>query len=56
MGGTIMVLPREGLKSEFGEPLQYDKVFYVGENDFYIPKDDKGQYKNYNTLMVNVRS
>ncbi len=51
MSGCIMVLPREGLKNELGESLKYDKVFYVGENDFYIPKDAEGQYKNYNTLM-----
>jgi len=51
MSGAIMVLPREGLANEHGESLPYDKVFYVGENDFYIPRDDKGQFKNYNTLM-----
>jgi len=26
MSGTIMVLPRDGLKDELGEPLSYDKV------------------------------
>jgi len=51
MSGTIMVLPRDGLKDELGEPLSYDKVYYVGENDFYIPKDQSGHYKDYGTLM-----
>jgi nitrite reductase (NO-forming) len=47
MSGTIMVLPRDGLKNEKGEPLHYDKVFYVGENDFYIPRDEEGNFKTY---------
>ena len=47
MSGTIMVLPREGLKDEKGQPLTYDKVFYVGENDFYIPRDEDGNFKTY---------
>lgn len=51
MSGTIMVLPRDGLKNDLGEALSYDKVFYIGENDFYIPKDKNGNYKNYDTLM-----
>ena len=51
MSGCIMVLPKEGIKNELGQSLEYDKIFYVGENDFYIPKDNNGQYKNYKTLM-----
>ena len=47
MSGAIMVLPRQGLSNEKGEPLKYDKVFYIGENDFYIPRDEKGKYKTY---------
>jgi nitrite reductase (NO-forming) len=47
MSGTIMVLPRDGLKNEKGEPLQYDKVFYIGENDFYVPRDEKGNFRTY---------
>ena len=42
-----MVLPRDGLKNEKGEPLTYDKVFYIGENDFYIPRDEDGNFKTY---------
>ena len=49
MSGTIMVLPRDGLKNEKGEPLKYDKIFYVGENDFYIPRDEEGNFKSYET-------
>ena len=47
MSGTIMVLPRDGLKNEKGEPITYDKVFYIGENDFYIPRDEDGNFKTY---------
>jgi nitrite reductase (NO-forming) len=50
MHGTVMVLPRDGLKDETGKPLHYDKVFYIGENDLYVPKDENGKYKTYETL------
>ena len=33
-----------------GRPLRYDKIFYVGESDFYIPRDETGAYKTYETL------
>jgi nitrite reductase (NO-forming) len=49
MHGTVMVLPRDGLKDGDGKPLHYDKVFYIGENDLYVPKDEKGKYKTYET-------
>lgn len=50
MSGTIMVLPRDGLKDHEGKALRYDRVFYVGENDFYVPRDADGNYKTYETL------
>ncbi|MGB3831819.1 MAG: copper-containing nitrite reductase [Mesorhizobium sp.] len=50
MSGTIMVLPREGLKDENGKPLKYDRIFYIGENDFYIPRDENGKFRNYASL------
>jgi nitrite reductase (NO-forming) len=49
MSGTIMVLPRDGLKDEKGEPLRYDRVYYVGENDFYVPRDEDGNFKSYDS-------
>lgn len=51
MNGAIMVLPRDGLKDENGKDVEYDKAFYIGEQDFYIPKDDQGNYKTYGTPM-----
>ena len=42
MSGAIMVLPRNGLSDHNGAPVRYDRVFYIGENDFYLPKDADG--------------
>lgn len=50
MSGTIMVLPRDGLKDHEGNPLTYDRLFYVGENDFYVPRDAEGNFKKYDSL------
>jgi nitrite reductase (NO-forming) len=47
MNGAIMVLPREGLKDGVGKPLKYDRVFYIGEQDFYVPRDTDGTFKSY---------
>jgi nitrite reductase (NO-forming) len=50
MHGTVMVLPRDGLKDGDGKPLHYDKIFYIGENDLYLPKDEKGKFRTYDSL------
>ncbi|WP_240201754.1 copper-containing nitrite reductase [Pseudomonas sp. PDNC002] len=47
MNGAIMVLPRDGLKDRAGKPLGYDKVVYIGEQDFYVPRDKDGKFKRY---------
>ncbi|MCC6921171.1 MAG: nitrite reductase, copper-containing [Alphaproteobacteria bacterium] len=47
MSGVLMVLPRDGLKDAHGRHLHYDRVYTVGENDLYIPKDANGAYKSY---------
>ena len=47
MNGAIMVLPRDGLKDGQGKALKYDKVYYVGEQDFYVPRDANGKFKRY---------
>lgn len=52
MNGAIMVLPRDGLKDANGKPLRYDKAFYIGEQDFYVPKDKKGNYKRFDSPVV----
>jgi len=47
MNGAIMVLPRDGLKDAAGRPVRYDRAYYIGEQDFYIPRDESGAYKQY---------
>jgi nitrite reductase (NO-forming) len=47
MNGAIMVLPRDGLKDRDGKPLRYDKSYYIGEQDFYVPKDANGKYQKF---------
>ena len=47
MNGAVMVLPRDGLKDRNGNPIKYDKAYYIGEQDFYVPKDSNGNYKEY---------
>ena len=50
MNGAIMVLPRDGLKDPQGNSLSYDRVYYVGEQDFYVPKDEDGNYRTYESI------
>lgn len=47
MTGAIMILPREGLKDDQGRSVRYDRAYYVGENDFYVPRDEEGNFKKY---------
>lgn len=49
MNGTMMVLPRDGLKDKDGNQLTYDKLVYVGEQDYYLPRDENGEFKSYET-------
>ncbi len=41
------MLPRDGLKDDRGQPVSYDRIYYIGESDHYIPKDEKGNYKRF---------
>ncbi len=47
MNGAVMVLPRDGLKDRDGNPLHYDTIAYIGEQDYYLPKDENGDFKTY---------
>jgi nitrite reductase (NO-forming) len=49
MNGAIMVLPRDGLKDAEGNPLRYDSIAYFGEQDYYLPRDENGDFKLYDT-------
>jgi len=50
MSGAVMVLPRNGLDDGNGHPLHYDRIYYIGENDFYVPRDASGKYKTYESV------
>jgi len=50
MNGVIMVLPRDGLKDNQGNRVSYDKAYYIGEQDFYVPQNANGSYKKYTSL------
>jgi len=49
MNGAIMVLPRDGLKGKGGVPITYDRANYVGEQDYYLKRDEDGEYIKYET-------
>jgi nitrite reductase (NO-forming) len=52
MSGAIMVLPKEGLKDAKGNAVTYDRAYYIGEQGWYVPKDENGKYKRYaNPIM-----
>jgi nitrite reductase (NO-forming) len=43
------VLPRNGLTDEAGKPLHYDRIYYIGEQDMYVPRDKDGKFKTYDS-------
>ena len=47
MNGAVMVLPREGLSDRDGSAIRYDRAYYVGEQDLYVPRDAEGNFKRY---------
>jgi len=47
MNGAVMVLPRDGLKDKDGNALPYDEIAYIGEQDYYLPRNADGTYKTY---------
>ena len=51
MNGAIMVLPRDGLRNDKGKQVTYDKAYFIGEQDYYLPKDENGKYKEYPKLV-----
>jgi nitrite reductase (NO-forming) len=42
--GALLVLPREGLRDGYGNPIRYDRAFYFGEQDYYVPKNPDGSW------------
>ncbi len=54
MNGAVMVLPRDGLKDAKGNPYAYDKAYFIGEQDYYIPRDEQGTFKKYEMAGENM--
>jgi len=55
MNGAIMVLPKDGLKDENGNPVTFDRAYYIAEQDYYIPKDKDGKTKNIATVQQSIQ-
>ncbi|HUZ58667.1 MAG TPA: copper-containing nitrite reductase [Hanamia sp.] len=55
MNGAIMVLPRGGLKDENGNPITFDKAYYIVQQDYYLPKDKDGKVINYATPQESIQ-
>jgi nitrite reductase (NO-forming) len=53
MNGAIMVLPRDGLKDAAGNPFTYDRAYFIGEQDYYIPRDENGDFIKYEAAGEN---
>ncbi|MCX7087562.1 MAG: copper-containing nitrite reductase [Methylococcales bacterium] len=54
MSGVLMVLPRDGLKDHKGNPIHYDRAYYIGEQSYYLPKDANGKYKHYDSILASL--
>jgi nitrite reductase (NO-forming) len=54
MNGAVMVLPRDGLKDAAGKHYHYDRAYFIGEQDYYIPKDETGSYIKYDAPGANM--
>jgi len=48
--GGILVLPREGLRDGYGNPIHYDRAFYFGEQDYYVPMNPDGTSRRFNSF------
>jgi nitrite reductase (NO-forming) len=54
MNGAILVLPRDGLRDAKGQPVRYDRAYYIGEQDFYLPRDAAGHYTRYGSPLAEM--
>ena len=54
MNGAITILPKDGLKDKDGNRISYDKAYYIGGQDFYLPKDEQGNYKRFSAPVMGM--
>jgi nitrite reductase (NO-forming) len=52
--GGILVLPREGLRDANGNPVRYDRAFYFGEQDYYIPMNEDGTSARFDNFLLQM--
>jgi nitrite reductase (NO-forming) len=52
MNGAILVLPRDGLKDNYGKTVKYDRAYYIGEQGWYLPQDENGKFKRYDSPIA----
>lgn len=52
--GGILVLPREGLRDGYGDPVRYDRAYYFGEQDYYVPMNDDGTSRRYGSYALQM--
>ena len=55
MNGAIMVLPRGGLKDENGNPVKFNRAYYIAEQDYYLPKDSNGKTLDIATPQESIQ-
>ena len=49
MNDAIMEPPREGLRDPEGNPIRFDRAYYIGEQDYCLPQDGNGGFVRYDT-------
>jgi nitrite reductase (NO-forming) len=54
MNGVVLILPRDGLKDGNGHVLRYDRAYYIGEQDYYLPKGKDGSFKRYPNPLASL--
>lgn len=54
--GGILVLPREGLRDGYGAPIRYDRAFYFGEQDYYVPMNSDGTSRRFGSFAEQMGS
>jgi len=52
--GALLVLPREGLRDGYGDPIRYDKAFYFGEQDYYVPMQANGTSQRFDNFALQM--
>jgi nitrite reductase (NO-forming) len=52
--GGLLVLPREGLRDGYGDPIRYDRAFYFGEQDYYVPMQANGTSRRFDNFALQM--